>query len=210
MIFGAAADFGRLKLAGEAKGLCIGLFGGSFNPAHDGHRDLSLAALRQLGLDMVWWLVSPQNPLKSPAEMAPQAERLASAAREARHPRVLVTDVETRLGTVYTAQTIRALRRRFPRARFVWLMGADNLATIHRWRDWQRIFADVPVAVFDRPTYSLAALGGPAAHRFAAVRRSGPARRTLKSAKPPAWGFVTIRLNPASATAIRAARQPAP
>lgn len=202
-------SLGRLKIAGEARGLTIGLFGGSFNPAHDGHRDLSLAALRHLGLDRVWWLVSPQNPLKSAAEMAPQAARLASAEAAARHPRVLVTDIETRLGTVYTAQTIRALRRRFPRARFVWLMGADNLATIHRWRDWRRIFGDVAVAVFDRPTYSLAALGGPAAHRFAAVRRGGPARRHLKYDRPPAWAFVTMKLNPASATALRAAARAA-
>lgn len=202
-------SLGRLKIAGEARGLTIGLFGGSFNPAHDGHRDLSLAALRHLGLDRVWWLVSPQNPLKSAVDMAPLDARLASAAKAARHPRVLVTDIETRLGTVYTAQTIRALRRRFPRARFVWLMGADNLATIHRWRDWQRIFGDVAVAVFDRPTYSLAALGGPAAHRFAAVRRSGNARRHLKYDRPPAWAFVTMKLNPASATALRAAARAA-
>ncbi|MDD3445662.1 MAG: nicotinate-nucleotide adenylyltransferase [Zavarzinia sp.] len=197
----------RIRTAGAVGGLTIGLFGGSFNPAHDGHLDLSLSALRQLGLDQVWWLVSPQNPLKSPTEMAGLADRLASARGViAEHPRLLATDLETRLGTVYTAETIRRLRRRFPRLRFVWLMGADNLATIHRWRDWQRIFADVPVAVFDRPTYSLAALGGPAAHRFAACRRSGPARRSLKTARTPAWGFVTMKLNPASATAIRAAR----
>ncbi|PWR24170.1 nicotinate-nucleotide adenylyltransferase [Zavarzinia aquatilis] len=202
-------SLGRLKIAGEARGLAIGLFGGSFNPAHDGHRDLSLAALRHLGLDRVWWLVSPQNPLKSAADMAPLAARLASAGAIARHPRVLVTDIETRLGTVYTAQTIRALRKRFPRARFVWLMGADNLATIHRWRDWRRIFGDVAVAVFDRPTYSLAALGGPAAHRFAAVRRGGNARRHLKYDRPPAWAFVTMKLNPASATALRAAARAA-
>jgi len=197
---------GRIGTAGAAGGLTIGLFGGSFNPAHDGHRDLALAAIRHLGLDYVWWLVSPQNPLKSAADMAPLEARMESArAMAGGHPRLVVTDLETRLGTVYTAETIRRLRQRFPRLRFVWLMGADNLATIHRWRDWQRIFDDVAVAVFDRPTYALAALGGPAAHRYGAARYHGNARRLLKSAKPPAWGFVTMKLNPASATALRAA-----
>ena len=206
----AASSWARIRTAGSTGGLTIGLFGGSFNPAHDGHRDLSLAALRHLGLDRVWWMVSPQNPLKPVKGMAPFAERLASAeAVIAGHPRLLAADLETRLGTVYTAETLRMLKRRFPRLRFVWLMGADNLATIHRWRQWQRIFRDVPVAVFDRPTYALAALGGPAAQRFAAARQHGPARRNLKTARPPAWGFVTMKLNPTSATAIRAARDPA-
>ncbi|PWR22403.1 nicotinic acid mononucleotide adenylyltransferase [Zavarzinia compransoris] len=190
--------------------MTVGLFGGSFNPAHDGHLDLSLAALRALGLDQVWWLVSPQNPLKSANDMAPQAARLASArAVIAGHPRLLATTLESTLGTVYTAETLRTLKRRFPRLSFVWLMGADNLATIHRWRHWRHIFHDVPVAVFDRPTYALAALGGPAAHRFADVRLNGPALRHLKTAQPPAWGFVPMKLNPTSATAIRAARRPA-
>jgi len=195
-----------IRTAAAAGGLTIGLFGGSFNPAHSGHLDLSLAALRHLGLDYVWWLVSPQNPLKSAGDMAPLAERVASALAVARHPRLVVTDIETSLGTVYTAQTLRRLTARFPRLRFVWLMGADNLATIHHWRDWQDIFDRVGVAVFDRPSYSLTALGGPAARRFARVRQHGPALRTLKFAKPPVWGFVTMKLNPVSASAIRAAR----
>ena len=146
-----------IRTAAATGGLTIGLFGGSFNPAHSGHLDLSLAALRHLGLDYVWWLVSPQNPLKPVNGMAPFAERFAGARAIARHPRLIVTDIETSLGTVYTAQTLRRLAARFPRLRFVWLMGADNLATIHRWRDWQDIFERVGVAVFDRPSYSLGA-----------------------------------------------------
>lgn len=210
MILQPVSALARIRTAGSVGGLSIGLFGGSFNPAHAGHRDVGLAALRHLGLDQVWWLVSPQNPLKSAEQMAPQAKRLASAeAMIAGHPRLLATDLESSLGTVYTAETVRVLLRRFPRLRFVWLMGADNLAGIHRWRHWQHIFHDVPVAVFDRPTYSLAALGAPAAHRFAAKRLTGLARRRLKSARTPAWAFVTMKLNPASATAIRAGRTPA-
>ncbi|MCC7273020.1 MAG: nicotinate-nucleotide adenylyltransferase [Alphaproteobacteria bacterium] len=181
----------------------IGLLGGSFNPAHDGHRHLSLWAMRRLGLDAVWWLVSPQNPLKPAAGMAPLRERLAGARRAARHPRIRPTDVERALGTIYTADTVRALRRRFPRTRFVWLMGADNLRQIPRWDRWAQIFAALPVAVFDRPSYALGALSGKAARRYARERVPARAARTLPDRPPPAWTFVRIPLHPASATRIR-------
>jgi len=187
-------------------GLRIGLLGGSFNPAHEGHFGISLEALRRLGLDEVWWLVSPQNPLKDETGMAPFAERLEGARRAARHPRLRVTDIEARLGTRYTADTLRALRRRFPRLKFVWLMGADNLSQIPAWRAWSYIFNTLPVAIFARPTYSLRALAGKAARRYYRVRRPERAARQLPGNTSPAWVFFHIRLMPISATALRALR----
>jgi nicotinate-nucleotide adenylyltransferase len=184
----------------------VGILGGSFNPAHEGHRTISLAALQRLGLDEVWWLVSPQNPLKPVAGMAPFAERFTGAAAVARHPRIRVSDLEPKLGTSYTADTIAKLVRRFPYHAFVWLMGADNLAQIDRWKDWQQIFHAVPVAVFARPSYSLKALAAKAARRFARARLPEAAARSLATAEPPAWVFLHGPLSPVSATAIRAAR----
>lgn len=184
----------------------IGLLGGSFNPAHDGHRDISLAALAYLDLDEVWWLVSPQNPLKPQKGMAPFSERLASAQDVADHPRIKVTDIESKLGIRYTADTLRKLVTRFPSCRFVWLMGADNLAQIASWADWTRIFHLTPIAVFDRPTYTIKALTSLAARRFRRSRRREAALKTLAATPPPAWVFVHHRLNPISATAIRAER----
>ena len=184
----------------------IGLLGGSFNPAHEGHRDLSLAALAYLDLDEVWWLVSPQNPLKPADGMASFAERMASARAMAHHPRIRVTDIEQRLGTRYTADTLRKLVMRFPSYRFVWLMGADNLAQIASWRDWTKIFHLTPIAVFDRPTYTNKALNSLAARRFRRSRRREAALKTLAATPAPAWVFVHHRLNPISATQIRAER----
>lgn len=184
----------------------IGLLGGSFNPAHEGHRAISLAALRRLELDEVWWLVSPQNPLKPADGMAPFAERFARAKTAAQHPRIRASDIEQRLGTTYTADTIAKLRRRFPHHAFVWLMGADNLVQIDRWKDWQQIFHRLPVAVFARPTYSLRALAAKAARRFARARWPEDAAPRLALAVPPAWVFLRGPLSSVSATAIRAAR----
>ena len=181
----------------------VGLMGGSFNPAHDGHRHLALLALHRLGLDEVWWLVAPQNPLKPKNGMAPFAERLASARGVARHPRLQPSDIEARLGTRYTADTLQALQRRFPTRRFVWIMGADCLAEFTRWKDWQHIFRMMPVAVFDRPSYSLRALWSLAARRFARVRVKSGSARGLAHRQPPAWVFLHTRLHPASATQIR-------
>lgn len=194
------------KWSGPAwRGRKVGLLGGSFNPAHDGHRHISLWALKALGLDYVWWLVSPQNPLKSASGMAPQAERVAGARLAARHPRILPTGIETALGTRFTADTLTALRRRFPQTRFVWLMGADNLAQIPRWKAWRRIFETVPIAVFARPGYGVSALGGLAARRYAR-RRVAPRRaRGLTGRQPPVWTLMRNPLHAASSTAIRAA-----
>jgi len=183
--------------------LKVGLLGGSFNPAHAGHRHISLQALRRLGLDAVWWLVSPQNPLKPRAGMAPLAERLATATAVARHPRILPTDIERSLGTRYTVDTLAALRRRFPLIRFVWLMGADNLIQIGRWKRWQCLFTGTAIAVFDRPRYAAAALASMAAQRFRARRQAETSSRRLCDTRPPAWIFIRAPLHPASATAIR-------
>ncbi|MEX0923621.1 MAG: nicotinate-nucleotide adenylyltransferase [Rhodovibrionaceae bacterium] len=195
----AAALGGHLPVAGQK----IGLLGGSFNPGHQGHRHISLEALKLLGLDEVWWLVSPQNPLKPPKGMAPLAERLETARAAARHPRIRITAIERVLDTVYTAETLGRLVDRFPRVRFVWIMGADNLTQVDRWQDWQEIFHLTPVAVFDRPTYSLRALAAKAARRFARERLSGRRIAGLAAAEPPAWSFLYIRLNPLSATDLR-------
>jgi nicotinate-nucleotide adenylyltransferase len=185
----------------------IGLLGGSFNPAHRGHRLISLLALRMLDLDEIWWLVSPQNPLKPVQGMAPFAERMASARRVACHPRIKITDLEARLGCHYTAHTLAALSSRFPRSRFVWLMGADNLRQIPLWESWTRIFALAPIAVFARPAYSLGALGGLAAQRFDRHRVAPSRARHLADMTPPAWVFFATRLDPVSATAIRERRR---
>jgi ribosome silencing factor RsfS/YbeB/iojap/nicotinate (nicotinamide) nucleotide adenylyltransferase len=168
---------------------------------------LSLTALSRLGLDEVWWMVSPQNPLKPVAGMAPFAGRLESARRVAAHyPRIRVTDIETRLGGphFFTADTLKNLIRRFPQFRFVWLMGADNLVQIRHWARWTEIFRSVPMAVFARPDYSQQALVGLAARRFARQRRPERAAHSLAAAKPPAWVFFHSRLDPSSATRIRA------
>jgi nicotinate-nucleotide adenylyltransferase len=153
----------------------------------------------------VWWLVSPQNPLKPSAGMAPFAERLAVAARvAAAERRIRVSDIEARLGSTYTADTMEALRRRFPRTRFVWLMGGDNLVQLPYWKRWQDIVRSVPLAVFDRPGTALRALAGKAARRFARARIPPAAARRLALMAPPAWVFFHTRLDPRSATRIRA------
>lgn len=184
-------------------GMRIGLLGGSFNPAHDGHRHISLIALKRLGLDVVWWLVSPQNPLKSATGMAPLKDRLAGAKAVARHPRIIVSDIETRAGTRFTCDTLSMLRRRWPGVRFVWLMGADNLPQMPRWRRWQWIMENVPVLVLDRES-GLKPLHSKVAHAYARARLTGARLAELSGARPPAWGFIACRRHPASSTAIRA------
>jgi len=181
----------------------IGLLGGSFNPAHGGHLHISALALKLLDLDQVWWLVSPQNPLKPVDGMAPFAVRLEGARRIAKADRrILITDLESRLGpSRYTADTLKALRRRFPRLRFVWLMGGDNLVQIPKWERWPEIFRTVPIAVFNRPSYSLKALSGLAAKRFARYRVAASDERRLAEMEPPAWVFFHTRLDDSSATA---------
>ncbi|MDZ7712084.1 MAG: nicotinate-nucleotide adenylyltransferase [Rhodovibrio sp.] len=200
-----AGSHARWAARCPARGQRIGLLGGSFNPAHGGHLTISDAALRRLGLDAVWWLVSPQNPLKPKTGMAPLTERLAGARAVIdgrRHMRA--TAIEAELGTLYTLETLRALTRRFPGVRFVWLMGADNLVQVDRWAGWPQIFHSVPVAVFDRPNYSLRALAAKAAQRFRRARLSESQCGRLAESEPPAWVFLHATRDPRSATEIRA------
>jgi nicotinate-nucleotide adenylyltransferase len=185
-------------------GMRVGLFGGSFNPAHDGHAHVAETARRRLALDRVIWLVSPQNPLKSSSETAPLAERMAGARRMARGPATIISDVETKLGSVYTIDTLRALKARHPGVRFVWIMGADSLATFHRWRGWTQILREAPVAVVSRPWISLRSRLSPAARRFARFRRSSLHAGSLPAAQPPAWVFLRGPLNFQSSTQLRA------
>ncbi len=184
----------------------IGLLGGSFNPAHPGHRHVSLEALKRLGLDEVWWLVSPQNPLKSDDGMEPLATRVARARQLALHPRIRVEAPELLLGTRYTLDTVRALKRVYPRAKFVWLMGADILPQLVDWADWRDLFAAIPIAAFARPGWGYAALVSKAPRTFARSRLGAAEARKLASCEPPAWCFIPSRLDSHSATAIRAVR----
>lgn len=190
---------------GDNRCVRVGLLGGSFNPAHDGHRHVAELALRRLGLDQVWAMVSPQNPLKDTAGMAPQALRLASAkVVMERHPRLLATAIESSLRTRFTADTLMRLRLRFPRVRFVWVMGADNLAQMHRWKRWRHIFSAVPIAILARAPYSRQALAAPAAQAMGHFRRPAGEARALATMTAPAWVFMHTPLHPASATEIRA------
>jgi nicotinate-nucleotide adenylyltransferase len=187
-------------------GMRVGLFGGSFNPAHDGHAHVAETALARLALDRVIWLVSPQNPLKGAHDTAPLAERMASAREHAHGPAMIVSDFETRVGTVWTIDTLRALVARHPGVRFVWLMGSDNLASFHRWRGWIDIMRLMPVAVIARPGSQLASRTAPAAARFAGARAPAEQASRLPELAAPAWTYLTAPLNPRSSTAIRAAR----
>ncbi len=181
----------------------IGLLGGSFDPPHAGHLHITLRALSAFGLDRVWWLVSPGNPLKRDAPA--RLERRMEAARAiARHPRIVVTDIEARLGTRYTAATLRGLRRRYPGVKFVWLMGADNLAGFHHWDRWESILGQVPVGVLARPGAQVQAGLSPAAQRFARWRLDPGAARTLADQAPPAWVLLPGRMSDLSSTSIRA------
>ncbi len=186
-----------------APGMKVGLLGGSFNPAHEGHAHVAETALARLGLDRVIWLVSPQNPLKSQSETAALKDRMASAGRMARGRSMIVSDAETRLGARYTLDTVRILKRRFPGVKFVWLMGADNLASFHRWKGWSQIMDEIPVAVVSRPWAGLKSRFSPAARRFAFARRPSSRSRLLPDARPPAWSYLRGPLNFASSTALR-------
>jgi nicotinate-nucleotide adenylyltransferase len=186
----------------------IGLFGGTFDPPHAAHRAASLIALKRLKLDRVWWLVTPGNPLKDRNDLTPLPHRLAAARALAHHPRIAVTDLEQQIGTHYTFDTIRFLIGRCPRVRFVWIMGADNLQTFHRWEKWREIAALVPIAVIDRLGPSLSAPAGPAAHALARYRLSDSQASALAHRPPPAWIYLHGLKSPLSSTALRAA-QPA-
>ncbi len=185
-------------------GQSVGLLGGSFDPPHEGHVHITREAMKLFGLDRVWWLISPGNPLKARGP-APIAQRLAAARAIMDHPRVSVTDIEARLGTRITADTIAALKARYPGVRFVWLMGADNLAAVHLWKDWQYIFDAVPVGVLARPGARISARMSPAARLYRRFRIDGQASQLLGRAEAPAWSFVNAPMVAHSSTAIRRA-----
>jgi nicotinate-nucleotide adenylyltransferase len=183
----------------------VGLFGGSFNPAHAGHAHIARDALKRLDLDEVWLIVSPQNPLKAQSGMAPLAARMASVRRACGgDPRLRAVALETWLGTRFTADTLEACARRFKRTQFVWLMGADNLVQFDRWQRWRKIFNTMVIAVFARPAYSSKALAAKAARAFSTAQIGSRRARHLGTLAPPAWAFFPVRLHPASATRIRA------
>ena len=183
----------------------IGLLGGSFNPAHTGHRGISLAEIEALGLDEMWWLVSPGNPLKPAVGMAPLSARLASARRMARAARIRPTDIEARLGTRYTVDTLAALVRRYPRHRFIWVMGADNLQQFDRWRAWRRIARTVPIAVIARPGYDGIARAAPAMGWLRRFQRPASQAKNWTEWSVPALVLLRFRPDPTSATQLRAA-----
>ena len=184
----------------------VGLLGGSFNPAHRGHRGISLSAIRALGLDEVWWLVSPGNPLKADApDMAPFAARLASARAMARRAPIRASGIETRLGTTYTVDTLRLIKRTYPKTRFIWLMGADNLGQFHRWRDWRGIAHAMPIAVIARPPYDGDALRAPVMGWLRRYEHPATAAKTWTMWRWPALVLLRFRPDPTSATQARAA-----
>lgn len=185
----------------------IGLYGGSFDPAHLGHLHVSTTVLRRLRLDRVWWLVSPGNPLKDRSRLAPIEERCAQAASMAAHPRITVTGFEAALGVRFTVQTLRYLVRRRPGVHFVWIMGADSLATFHRWRGAAEIARLMPIAVIDRPGSTLTSLSAKTVKRLARSRVPEDAAATLAGRRPPAWVFLHGPRSKLSSTAIRARRR---
>ncbi len=181
----------------------IGLLGGSFNPAHGGHRRISLFARHALGLDAVWWLVSPGNPLKPKQGMAPLAARLASARKQARRAPIVPSQIERELGTRYTVDTLHRLQRRYPKHRFVWLMGSDNLAQLHQWKDWRRLARSMPIAVIARPGYDAAARASLAGAWLGRFRRSAASLKHRAGWSAPALIHLRFDPDPRSATAIR-------
>ncbi len=190
-----------------APGMRIGLLGGSFDPAHDAHRHISLAALKRLGLDQVWWLVSPGNPLKRAGDLKCLDERIATARAVAHHPRIVVTGLEAARGSAYSVDTLKFLKRRFPEVNFVWLMGADNLAEFHRWRDWEGLFRLVPIAVLDRPGFRLKGRASRAAQRFASGYVDETDSQGLALLAPPAWTILTLPLSTLSSTRLRQGKE---
>ncbi len=195
---------GRVGLPVARPGMAVGLLGGSFDPAHAGHAHITREALRRFRLDRVWWLVSPGNPLKARGP-APLARRMEHARAVMRHPRAVVTDLEARLGTRHTAQTLAALRRLYPGVRFVWLMGADNMTQLHRWEDWRAIVEGVPIGVLARPGVRISARRSKAAGVYDHARLRPFEAPRLARAAPPAWCLVNLPMVDASSSAIRAA-----
>jgi nicotinate-nucleotide adenylyltransferase len=195
------------QLPPHAAGMRIGLFGGTFDPPHQAHRAACLIAMRRLGLDRVWWLVTPGNPLKDTRGLSSLSDRLAAARALAHHPRIDVSGFEAELGARYTYDTVRHLTARCPGVRFVWIMGADNLRSFHRWQNWRGIAALVTIAVVDRLGPSLYATAGVAGQALARFRLPEQAASALPHRRPPAWVYLHGLKSPLSSTALRAIRQ---
>jgi nicotinate-nucleotide adenylyltransferase len=185
------------------RGMVVGLFGGSFNPPHDGHLLVAETALRRLGLDQLWWMVTPGNPLKSLQHLAPLNERLALSEALARNPRIRITAFEQALGDSYTARTLAYVKARNPSVRFVWIMGADNLASFHRWKNWQQIARTFPIAVVDRPGDTLSYLSSKMAKTFDYARLDEREAEKLAFLKAPAWTFLHGPRSRLSSTELR-------
>lgn len=186
--------------------MAIGLYGGSFNPPHDAHRKVALAALRRLGLDRLWVLVTPGNPLKRNGGLPALSERMAAVARLMNHPRIVVTGLEADVGTSRTCEVLAYLKRRCPGVDFVWIMGADNLAQLHRWGHWRGIVDAAPIAVIDRPGATFAPLAAVAAQTYRHARRDEADAAALARARPPAWTFLHEPRSPLSSTQLRGAK----
>lgn len=194
-------------LPAVSAGMRIGLYGGSFNPAHAGHCKVSLLAMQRLQLDRIWWLVSPGNPLKDHSGLPSTCDRVAQARHLAAHHRIDVTAFEEALNTRYTVKTIRFLKTRFPLVRFVWLMGADNLADFHHWRGWQEIAAMVPIAVIDRPGWTLKSISSKAAKTLEQYRLPESNASLLADSSVPAWVYLHGPRTTLSSTQLRSARK---
>jgi nicotinate-nucleotide adenylyltransferase len=193
----------RARLPLAAAGLRVGLMGGTFNPPHAGHRQVSEIARKRLGLDQVWWLVTPGNPLKANNGLPPLESRMAACRALANPAHTRISGVEREIGTAFTAQTLSYLRRRHPTVQFVWIMGADNLAGFHRWQQWRRIAATMPIAVVNRPGWHLKALASPAARTLARTRVAEARAARLVGARAPAWVMLHGPLSPLSSTGLR-------
>jgi nicotinate-nucleotide adenylyltransferase len=191
------------KLPPFMPGLRVGLFGGSFNPPHGGHKAASLLALNRLRLHRVWWLVTPNNPLKDASELAPLALRLEAARNISRHPRIEVTAIEASIGATFSFETISYLKRRCPRVHFVWVMGADNFRYFDRWQRWREIAKLVPIAIIDRPGFTLTAVHGRAGQTLAPFRRGETSATLLATSAPPAFLFLYGPRSPMSSTELR-------
>jgi len=198
-----AAIVQRYPMPPTSPGMKIGLFGGSFNPPHEAHRAASMLALKKLGLDRVWWLVTPGNPLKNNVRLPPLDKRIAAARKVAASPRIDVTGVEAELGTRYTFDTVTRLRQRRPGVDFVFIVGADNLAHLHRWERWRGLLRKIALAVVDRPEFELSSLAAPAAVAFGQFRITENRARMIPRLNPPAWVFLRGLKSELSSTALR-------
>ncbi len=203
-------SFGSLRVKTPVclPGQRIGVMGGTFNPPHDGHRIAAEAAMKRLKLDQVWWLITPGNPLKTNNGLPPLHGRMNLVQTFARGPKMKITGFERELGTRYTAGTLSFLKQRYPAVRFVWIMGADNLAHFDRWQHWRHIAEIMPIAIVDRPGWRHAGLSSPAAHALERYRIPESEAAILADLQPPAWMLLTIRLSGLSSTALRGAASP--